>query len=152
MRQERQLRKPGYVQARRRCTVVATNLAVPKEVGEVTSPEIIKGGVYYTPRVDVYETPEELVVLCDLPGVKPENLELKFEKGELSLHGTVPPRQESVEFLTGEYGVGDFFRSFTIPAEVNVDLITAECKMGVLTVHLPKIEAVKPKRIPIKPE
>jgi HSP20 family protein len=52
----------------------------------------------------------------------------------------------------GEYGVGDFFRSFTIPTEVNGDLITAEYKLGVLTVHLPKVEAVKPKRIPITAE
>jgi HSP20 family protein len=116
------------------------------------APETIKGGVYYTPRVDVYETPEELVVLCDLPGVKPENLELKFEKGELSLHGKVPPRPETVELLTGEYGVGDFIRSFTISTEVNSDRITAEYKLGMLTVHLPKTEAVKPKRIPIRPE
>ena len=92
--------------------MVATNVTVPKEVPEITTPKTIKGGVYYTPRVDVYETSEELVVLCDLPGVKPENLELKFENGELSLQGKVPPRAETVEFLTGEYGVGDFFRSF----------------------------------------
>jgi HSP20 family protein len=132
--------------------VVATNVTVPKEVAEVAAPETIKGGVYYTPRVDVYETPEELVVLCDLPGVKPENLELKVERGEMSLHGKVPPRPETVELLTGEYGVGDFFRSFTISTEVKVKRITAEYKLGVLTVHLPKTEAVKPKRIPIKPE
>jgi HSP20 family protein len=62
------------------------------------------------------------------------------------------PRQESAELLTGEYGVGDFFRSFTLPTEVNVDLTTAQYKLGVLTIHLPKLEAVKPKRIPIKPE
>jgi HSP20 family molecular chaperone IbpA len=132
--------------------VVASNVPVPKEVAEITSPETIKGSVYYTPRVDVYETPEELVVLCDLPGVKAENVELKFEKGELSLHGKVPPRPETIELLTGEYGVGDFFRSLTIFTEVNSDRITAEYKLGVLTVHLPKTEAVKPKRIPIRPE
>jgi HSP20 family protein len=131
--------------------VVATNVPVPKEVSEVMTPEAIKGGVYYTPRVDIYETPEELLVLCDLPGVTVENVELKFENGELSLYGKVPPRQEPVEFLLGEYGVGDFFRSFTIPAEVNAELIAAEYKTGVLTVHLPKVEAVKPKKIPIKP-
>jgi HSP20 family protein len=132
--------------------VVATNLPVPKEVAEVTAPETIKAGVYYTPRVDIYETPEELVVLCDLPGVELQNVELTFENGELSLYGKVPPRHEPFEFLLGEYGVGDFFRSFTIPTEVNRDLIAAEYHLGVLTVHLPKAEAVKPKRIPIKAE
>jgi hypothetical protein len=72
--------------------VVATTVPIPKEVSEVTTPEIIKGGLYYTPRVDIYETPEEIVVLCDLPGVLPENVELKFEKGELSLYGKVVPQ------------------------------------------------------------
>jgi HSP20 family protein len=62
----------------------------------------------------------------------------------------VPPRQGLVDFWMGEYGVGDFFRSFTIPPEVDVNRITAEFTMGVLTVHLPKIEAVRPKKIPIK--
>jgi HSP20 family protein len=131
--------------------VVASNVTIPREVAETTRPETLKAGVYYTPRVDVYETPEEFVVLGDLPGVKPENLELKIEKTELSLHGKVPPRPEA-ELLTGEYGVGDFFRSLTIPAEVDVDLITAEFKMGVLTVHLPKIEVAKPRTIPITAE
>ena len=132
--------------------MVATNVPVAKEVAEVTTPEAIKSGVYYTPRVDIYENPEELVVLCDLPGVRIENVELKFENGELSLYGKVLPRHEPSELLPTEYGVGDFFRMFTIPAEVDVNLIAAEYKLGVLTVHLPKVEAVKPKRIPIKPE
>jgi HSP20 family protein len=132
--------------------VVATHGTVPKEVTETQTPGPTEGGVSYTPLVDIYETPVEFVVLCDLPGVKPENLELKIENGELSLHGKVPPRQSRAEFWTGEYGVGDFFRSFTVPAEVDVDRITAGFKMGVLTVHLPRIEAVKPKTIPIQVE
>jgi HSP20 family protein len=98
----------------------------------------------------MYETPVEFVLLCDLPGVEPANLELKVESTELIVHGKVPPGRGLVDFWTGEYGVGDFFRSFTIPSEVDLNLITAEFTMGVLTVHLPKIEAAKPKIIPIK--
>jgi HSP20 family molecular chaperone IbpA len=97
--------------------VFASNVAVPTEVAEITNPET-EGGVCYTPRIDICETPEEFVMLCDLPGVNPGNLELEIAKDELSLHGKVPLRQGSVEFLTGEYGVGDFFRSFMIPTEV----------------------------------
>jgi HSP20 family protein len=130
--------------------MVATHEPVPTEVAETPTPEATEGGVYYTPLVDIYETPVEFVILCDLPGVVPANLELKSENGELILHGKVLPRQGLVDFWTGDYGVGDFFRSFTIPPEVDVRLITADFTMGVLTVHLPKIEAVRPKVIPIK--
>jgi HSP20 family protein len=130
--------------------VLATR--VPREVAEITTPETIKNGVCFTPRVDIYETAEEFVVLGDMPGVKPENLELKIEKSELSLHGKVEPRPEPMELLTGEYGIGDFFRLLTIPPEVDAGRITAEFKMGVLTVHLPKIEAVKPRMIPVNAE
>jgi HSP20 family protein len=114
--------------------------------------EITFGGVSYTPRVDIYETVEEVVVLCDLPGVKPGNVELSFEGGELMLHGKVVPPGEPAHCLVEEYGVGDFYRLFAIPVEVNAEKIFAEYRYGVLTIHLPKIENVKPRRIPIKPE
>jgi HSP20 family protein len=129
--------------------VVAAHGTVPKVAAETPTPERTKGGIHYTPLVDIYQTPLEFVVLCDLPGVEAADLELKVENDELIVYGKVPPRQGLVDFWTGEYGVGDFFRSFTIPPEVDVNLITAEFKMGVLTVHLPKNEAVRTKIIPI---
>ena len=112
---------------------------------------ITHGGVSFTPRVDIYQTVEEVVVLCDLPGVKPENVELSFEGGELMLHGKIVPG-EPVHYLVEEYGIGDFHRFFAIPVEVNAEKIHAEYSYGVLTIHLPKVEKVKPRRIPIKPE
>jgi len=121
-----------------------------KEVSEVTAPEATRGGIYYTPCVDIYETADEVVLLSDLPGVKSQNLDVRFDKGELSLYGKAPPRQEPAEYLLDEYGVGDFYRSFTIAPEINADKISAEYRDGVLTVHLPKQERVKPKRIAVK--
>jgi HSP20 family protein len=121
-----------------------------KEATEVAAPEATRGGIYYSPRVDIYETADEVVLLCDMPGVKPQDLEVRFEKGELSLYGKVDPRPVSDEFLEEEYGIGDFYRSFSIGPEVDADRISAECRDGVLTVHLPKQEKVKPKRIAVK--
>ena len=127
-----------------------TNALVNKEAGEVTAPEATRGGIYYTPRVDIYESADEVVLQCDLPGVKPQDVDVRFEKGELSLYGKVQPRQAPAEYLDEEYGVGDFYRSFTIGEEVDAAKISAECRDGVLTIHLPKQEKVKPKRISVK--
>lgn len=130
--------------------MVQSNVLMKKEAGEVAAPEATRGGVYYTPRVDIYETDDEVVLLCDMPGVKPEDLDVRFERGELTIHGKVLPRQAPAEYLQEEYGIGDFHRSFSIAPEIDADKISAEYRDGVLTVHLPKQEKVKPKRIAVK--
>ena len=118
-----------------------------RESSDPGVPETTRGGVFYTPRVDIYETDDEFVVQCDLPGVQPENVELRFERGELTLHGRISPRPQPADYLFEEYGIGDFHRSFTIAAEIDADKISAEYKLGVLGVHLPKIPQAKPKQI-----
>ncbi len=55
-------------------------------------------------------------------------------------------------FLGCEYGVGDYYRAFTIGEAIDADKITAELKQGVLTVHLPRVESVKPKKVAVKAE
>ncbi len=127
-----------------------TNALVTKEAGEVTAPEATRGGVYYTPRVDIYESADEVVLQCDMPGAKPQDVDVRYEKGELSLYGKVKLRQAPAEYLGEEYGVGDFYRSFAIAPEIDAGKISAEYRDGVLTVHLPKQERVKPKRIAVK--
>ena len=64
-----------------------TNALVNKEAGEVTAPEATRGGIYYTPRVDIYESAEEVVLQCDMPGVKPQDVDVRLEKGELVIRG-----------------------------------------------------------------
>jgi HSP20 family molecular chaperone IbpA len=124
------------------------NAIARKEASGVAAPETTRGGIHYTPRVDIYETADEVVLLCDMPGVKPPDLDVRFERGELSLYGKVEPRQAPADYE--EYGIGDFYRSFTIGPEVDAAKISAECRDGVLTVHLPKQEKVKPKQIAVK--
>lgn len=126
-----------------------TNTIAKQETTEVTTPEPTWGGVYFTPRVDVYENDNELVFQCDLPGVRSEDIDLKFENRELTLHGRVWPRHGGL-WLANEYGVGDFYRAFTINEEVDPARITADYKLGVLTIHLPKKDEVKPRKIAIQ--
>jgi HSP20 family protein len=104
----------------------------------------------FTPRVDIVETGDELVLFADLPGVKPEDVDLKFERGELILHGKVAQRQPQNKFLYSEYGIGDFYRSFAIGEHLDMGRITARMVNGVLEVHLPKTDAVKPRKISVQ--
>ena len=120
------------------------------EQTEVTNVERTHGGVTYSPRIDIWETDEELILYADMPGVTAPDLDIQFENRELRIHGRVAPRHERINFLYGEYGIGDFYRSFTIGETIDDGKITAELSQGVLTLHLPKTEAVKPRRIEVK--
>lgn len=129
-----------------------TNELTAKQPGqelEAARRETVQG-VTFTPRVDILENESELLLIADLPGVKPENVDVRFENGELVLHGHCAPRQNGVSYLLTEYGVGDFYRAFTITADVDPDKIAADLKNGVLAVHLPKSEKVKPKKIAVR--
>jgi HSP20 family protein len=96
------------------------------------------GGI--SPRVDVLETENEFLVLADLPGTRPEDVDIRFEQGELTVHGRRVARND--EFTT-------YHRIFSVADTVSADKISAELKAGVLTIRLPKVEAVKPKRIAV---
>ncbi|MCS6851444.1 MAG: Hsp20/alpha crystallin family protein [Gemmataceae bacterium] len=119
-----------------------------KEARTEPAHEVTRGNVY-TPRVDIYETTDELLLFADMPGVAPGDVDIRFENGELSLHGRVGARLPSQGVLLKEYGIGDFYRVFTITETIDANKITAEMKNGVLTVHLPKAEALKPRKITV---
>jgi len=106
--------------------------------------------VVFTPRVDILETEDELVLSADLPGVKPEDTDVRFENGELILQGRCAVRQPGQDYLLAEYEVGDFHRVFTVSQDIDAEKISAQMKNGVLTVHLPKSEALKPRKITVK--
>jgi HSP20 family protein len=113
--------------------------------------ERTRGGQVYRPYVDIVETSEELTLTADVPGVKSGAIDIDFEDGVLTIQGKVEPRYgENVDFLWREYGIGDFYRTFRVSEQVSAAGIHAECADGVLTVHLPKIEAAKPRKIEVK--
>jgi HSP20 family protein len=108
------------------------------------------GGAFFTPRVDIFETEQELTVYADVPGVRPEDVDLHYERGELVLHGRVRPRHPGQALALQEYEEGDFYRAFTIHESIDSGRIAAECKNGVLTIHLPKSEAARPRQITVR--
>lgn len=126
--------------------------ALRKRESTSVEPERIQGGRMYQPRVDIVEEEDRLLIYADVPGVQPDDLEVNYERGELTIHGRVQPRpasQESV-FLLREYGVGDFCRSFQVGEGIDPSKIEAEFHEGVLTLHLPKTRQAMPRRITVK--
>jgi HSP20 family protein len=117
---------------------------------EVADREATRGGLYFTPRVDIVETDHELTLFADVPGVRPEDVDLRYEQGELLLHGRVRGKARKPEFLLKEFEDGDFYRAFRIHESIDSSKISAECKNGVLVVHLPKVEEAKPKQITVR--
>jgi HSP20 family molecular chaperone IbpA len=112
--------------------------------------ESTRGGTLFTPRVDIIETDKELLVFADVPGVRAEDVDLRFENGELLLHGRVRPTEFPSQLLLNEYEEGDFYRVFTVHESIDSQKISAECKNGVLVVHLPKVEAAQPRQISVQ--
>ena len=124
---------------------------VKKETdGNVAVAERTRNAETYTPRFDIAETDDELLLFGDMPGVSPESLDVRFENEHLIVDGKVETRHGDKEYVYGEYGIGDYYREFKISEAVDAAAISAEMKNGVLTVHLPKAESVKPRRIEVK--
>ena len=120
-------------------------------VSNETAAETTRGQQFYRPNVDILESSTELTLVADLPGVKSDSVDIDFEEGVLTIQGKVAPRYgEQTRFLLREYGLGDFYRTFRVSEQIDVSGIHAESKDGVLTVHLPKIEAAKPRKITVK--
>ena len=106
----------------------------------------------WIPTVDISETDGEYLIKAELPEVKKEDVKVTVEDGVLTLHGE--RRQEKEEkgkkFHRVERSYGSFVRSFTLPESVDESGVKAEFKDGVLNLHLPKTEKVKPKSIEVK--
>jgi len=101
------------------------------------------------PPVDIYETPDGLAVVADLPGVESKDVDIRVENNVLTIRGKVIAR-ENGDRIYAEFELCDFLRQFQLSQEVDQEKISAETKNGVLTVHLPKQEAAKPRQIEVK--
>jgi HSP20 family protein len=122
-----------------------------KQECQVEGPQVerTQSGVTYTPRVDILETDDQLTLYADLPGVALEDLDIHFEDRQLTIFGRLRPQHEGVKYLREEYGVGDFYRVFAIGQDINPSKISAEMSAGVVRIHLPKADVVKPRKIAV---
>lgn len=107
--------------------------------------------VTHTPAVDILEKSDEIIVLADLPGTTTSDVEIEYTNGMLTLAAAVSPeRISSSGHILREYAVGGFRRSFRIGEGIDAEAIRAGMKDGVLTLHLPKREAARSRKIPVE--
>jgi len=104
----------------------------------------------FVPRADVRETDDAFWLRIDVPGVRPDDVNLWCENGYLHLRAACAPRHAGKRALWWEYDVGDYARSFALADFLDGANVEAHLADGVLTVRVPKVEAAKPKRIQVR--
>lgn len=104
---------------------------------------------FVRPPCDVYENVDEFLLVADLPGVSREDLSIHMDQDELVIQAHRQQPQVQGKWLSVEYVACDYQRRFMLPAGVEADKVRAELQDGVLHIHLPKSEAIKPRQIPI---
>jgi HSP20 family protein len=121
-------------------------------IPDADTPIPVAPRLLFNPPIDIYETPDGLVLYADLPGVTAEGLDLQVQNNKLTLFGHVSSRDPGpATVLHQEYEVGDYLRSFILSDEVDHDRIQAKLTNGVLRVELPRASRAKPRRIDVAP-
>ena len=103
---------------------------------------------YVTPAVDIYEMPEGLVVIADVPGVTPDHFDVRVDNHILTIRGQVA-HGLSGEPIYREYELVNYFRQFDLSAKVDESQIAAELKQGVLTLTLSKVAEAQSRQIAV---
>ncbi|NQV00791.1 MAG: Hsp20/alpha crystallin family protein [Parcubacteria group bacterium] len=104
--------------------------------------------------IDVYQTPNEIVIKSTIAGVKPEDIDITMANDMITIKGNREKDEEVKEedYYYQECYWGPFSRSVILPVDVEVDKADASMKNGILTIRLPKVEKIKTKKILIKTE
>jgi HSP20 family protein len=103
----------------------------------------------YRLPLDAYVTPDEIVIVANMPGVKPENVEITLEGDTLTIKGERPAPMENVDYVLQERPYGLFQRTLNINIPVDSGKAEAKYENGLLTLTVPKAEASKPKTIQV---
>ncbi len=100
--------------------------------------------------MDAYVEKDAIVLVADVPGLKPEDLEVVFEGDTLTIRGEFKAPADNKNYLLRERMTGKFERTLTVNTPIEAANITAEFEAGVLRLTLPKAEAAKPKQITVQ--
>ena len=100
--------------------------------------------------VDVYSTDEEIVIQASVPGIAPEDVEITIEGDTLTIQGELPSHLDNVDYLFQERATGKFIRVLSLNIPVDADKSEATFENGLLTLIIPKAEAIKPRQIKVK--
>ena len=124
--------------------IFGDSVAVPAAAGEPDA--------NWAPSVDIHEYADKFVVLADLPGVEPKDIDITAENNVLTLRGRrqFERRENQKGFERLERVSGSFLRRFTLPENVQTDQIKARHNNGVLEVSIPKVAAPEPRRVSVE--
>jgi HSP20 family protein len=112
--------------------------------------ERVRPGRVFIPTVDIFETPQNLVLVADMPGVPGDAVSIDLKENLLVISGEVAPPRANESLLVQEYALGDYYREFQVGELIDKDRIEAGMKDGVLRLVLPKAEKAKPRKIEVK--
>ncbi|MBW1917802.1 MAG: Hsp20/alpha crystallin family protein [Deltaproteobacteria bacterium] len=122
-----------------------------KKEAVATETELTRPGRVFLPAVDIYENPEALVLLADMPGVASDKVMINLKDDRLTITGEVsPPMRGGEQLLVQEYETGNYMREFSLGQIIDQNRIEATMKNGVLRLVLPKVEKAKPRKIEVK--
>lgn len=134
-------------------------LSIQDEMNQLFTRTLARGGEgematrRWAPPLDISERKDAYVVTAEVPGVKPEEIDVTLEDGALTIAGKRDQTEESSDeqLHRVERRYGAFRRSITLPRQVKTDAIEASYDNGVLTVVVPKAEEAKPRKISVRP-
>ncbi|MFN8543147.1 MAG: Hsp20/alpha crystallin family protein [Candidatus Binatia bacterium] len=124
---------------------MANATSTPENTASLRAPS---PGSYVVPPVDVYEDDKGFVLVADMPGVRPDGLEIHIDRERLTVHGRVPTQTSALRHR--EFILRDYYRSFAVADVIDTEHINATLKDGILRVELPKAARAQTRRIPIQ--
>ena len=128
---------------------MSDTIAVRESNGVRRKPSSTPGGPSRRP-VDVFENADEVLLVADVPGISGRARRRARRERDADASGPAPPEENDGNAVAREYDVVDFARTFRIPAGIDTANISAEAKNGTVLVRLPKIAAVKPRKIAVR--
>ena len=124
------------------------NHFIERAFGEPYTAGVLPESIGWIPAMDIVETPQELTLAAELPGVEEKDLDVSVEDGVLTVRGEKTEErkeEDDKKVYLYERNYGSFQRSFALPANIDGSKISAEFAKGVLKVHIPKNGNGKPK-------
>ncbi len=105
----------------------------------------------WAPAVDIKETDDSFVIVADIPGVKPEDIEVQMDNGVLTIKGEkeTEKKEEKDDYKRIERSYGSFYRRFSLPDSANPETISAKSDHGVLNITVAKQEKTQPRKIEV---
>ncbi len=106
----------------------------------------------WAPPVDIIERDDAFVILADVPGINPADIEINMENGVLSIKGERLVNEDRKGYKRMERARGTFYRRFSLPDTADPERVTARSRFGVLEITIPKLEKTQPRRISVEGE